>query len=74
MAKRARLLQGITTVGERGQIVIPRDIRTALKLKAGDTMIVLERCGKLIVFPTKHVEEFYRSVLDDMERVRKLKP
>ena len=35
----------ITTIGERGQVVIPKDARAALNLGAGD---------KLIVLPSKH--------------------
>lgn len=35
----------ITTIGERGQVVIPKDARQALGLGAGD---------KLIVLPSKH--------------------
>ena len=35
----------ITTLGERGQVVIPKDARTALNLAAGD---------KLVVLPSKH--------------------
>ncbi len=35
----------ITTIGERGQVVIPKDARQALKLSPGD---------KLVVLPSKH--------------------
>jgi AbrB family looped-hinge helix DNA binding protein len=35
----------ITTIGERGQVVIPKDAREALKLSAGD---------KLVVLPSRH--------------------
>jgi AbrB family looped-hinge helix DNA binding protein len=35
----------ITTIGERGQVVIPKDARQALNLSAGD---------KLVVLPSKH--------------------
>lgn len=35
----------ITTIGERGQIVIPKDARKALNLSAGD---------KLVVLPSRH--------------------
>jgi AbrB family looped-hinge helix DNA binding protein len=32
---------GITTVGERGQIVVPKDAREALHLEAGDKLVVM---------------------------------
>jgi AbrB family looped-hinge helix DNA binding protein len=35
----------ITTMGERGQVVIPKDAREALSLSAGD---------KLVVLPSRH--------------------
>jgi len=35
----------ITTIGERGQVVIPKDARQALQLSAGD---------KLVVLPSRH--------------------
>lgn len=31
----------ITTIGERGQVVIPKEARDALKLSAGDKLVVL---------------------------------
>ncbi len=31
----------ITTIGERGQVVIPKDAREALSLSAGDKLVVL---------------------------------
>lgn len=31
----------ITTIGERGQVVIPKDARQALELSAGDKLVVL---------------------------------
>jgi AbrB family looped-hinge helix DNA binding protein len=35
----------ITTIGERGQVVIPKEARVALSLSAGD---------KLVVLPSRH--------------------
>lgn len=61
------LFLGSATVGERGQIVIPAEARTALGIKAGDRLIVMRdpvhRClsiGKL---------EHMREVLDQYERI-----
>lgn len=31
----------ITTIGERGQVVIPKEARAALNLQAGDKLVVL---------------------------------
>lgn len=32
---------GTTTIGERGQLVVPADARKAMKLKRGDKLLVL---------------------------------
>jgi len=63
-------LQGTTTVGERGQIVIPQNIRTALEIKAGDEMVVLSRDGKVIVLPARALEKFYNSILSQLDDMR----
>jgi AbrB family looped-hinge helix DNA binding protein len=34
-------IYGVATIGERGQIVIPADVRKSLKVKPGDKLIVL---------------------------------
>jgi AbrB family looped-hinge helix DNA binding protein len=63
-------LHGTTTVGERGQIVIPGNIRKALKIKPGDDMTVIARDGKIVVLPTRSLEAFYTSILDKLEGLR----
>lgn len=39
--KKEKHLVGVTTVGEKGQIVIPADIRAALKLGKGTKLMVI---------------------------------
>lgn len=39
--KKDESLVGVTTVGEKGQIVIPADIRTAFKLGKGTKLMVI---------------------------------
>ena len=46
----------VTKLGERGQIVIPLEIRKKLKLKKGDKFIV-STSGKLIVFSHLKLEK-----------------
>jgi len=41
---------GSATVGERGQVVIPKEIRKEMKIKAGDKFFVFSRLHKVIVF------------------------
>ena len=70
MAKKD-LLHGLTTVGERGQIVIPLGIRKALKIKHGDELFVLSRGRKIIIVPAREMEQFYRSILGHMASLRR---
>jgi AbrB family looped-hinge helix DNA binding protein len=39
------------TLSSKNQIVIPRDVRKALGLKAGDKLLVVLRGGHLIILP-----------------------
>jgi AbrB family looped-hinge helix DNA binding protein len=38
-----RIVYGVVTVSEKGQIVIPADLRRDLDIKTGDKLIVLKR-------------------------------
>ncbi len=39
---------GTTTVGERGQVVIPAEVRRELKISPGDKLVVFVRHGSLL--------------------------
>ena len=66
MAKGKRLL-GTAKVGEKGQIVIPKDARRLFDIRPGDTLLLLgdERSGILITRP-ELVDELAERVLDDL--------
>jgi len=44
------LCLGTTTIGERGQIVIPADARKVLKLKSGDKLVSFVHHGQALTF------------------------
>lgn len=57
---------GLVTVGERGQMVIPKDLREMLGIKTGDKMAVIAnrrggRGGFLILFNAKVLREKLKS-------------
>lgn len=59
------LLVGSTVLGERGQAVIPKDIRERLKLNPGSQLMVLhQKHGGIMLFPVEHMRQF----LDGMSR------
>lgn len=41
-------ISGTTTVGERGQVVIPSSIRKSMKIKTGDKFVVFCKHGEFI--------------------------
>ena len=62
---------GSTTVGERGQIVLPANLRKKFKIKAGDKLLVMghdhmggvmlvkaEVLGGILATMDKHIKEF----------------
>ena len=54
------------TVGEKGQIVIPKQARELFDIKPGDTIIILGDQKKGIAIPPKSAfTEFMSRILDD---------
>jgi len=52
-----------TTLGERGQIVIPQDIRQDLQLRKGEKFIIVRTEGKIILEPMKNLKA---NVLEEL--------
>ena len=66
---------GSTTVGERGQVVIPKEIRREMKIGPGDKFFVFSRLNKIIVFLKAEnfdtiINEMTRT-LESLKRVKK---
>ena len=59
---------GTVKVGERGQIIIPKDARDKFNIKPGDTLIVLgdEKYG-LAVTKSDVLQEFAAKIFADKE-------
>jgi AbrB family looped-hinge helix DNA binding protein len=58
---------GSATVGERGQLVIPSELRKALSIKSGDQLMVFAKLDKRVInlMPEKDFSQF-------LERASKL--
>lgn len=54
------------TVGEKGQIVIPKQARDIFNIKPGDTLLILgdENRG-LAIPPQRSMTEFFATIFDD---------
>lgn len=57
---------GSATVGERGQIVLPIDLRKKMKLEAGDKLIVMGAMGDNVATLLK--ADFITQILGKMEK------
>jgi AbrB family looped-hinge helix DNA binding protein len=53
---------GATSLGARGQLVIPKEARKRLKLKEGERFLVIEHMGKIILVP----EDQMRHIIDEV--------
>lgn len=64
-------VHGTVTVGERGQVVIPADIRKSFGIKAGDKLIVMAKQERKMIglIPT---EDFNRLLTQVSEFVSKM--
>ena len=64
---------GITTIGEKGQIVIPAEARTAMKLARGEKLIVMgAHENTLVLMKASRFEEMASRFTKHLVSVRKL--
>ncbi len=60
---------GTVKVGEKGQIVIPKDARDIFNIRPGDSLIILgDEDRGLAIMKSEALEEFARQVLRAPER------
>jgi AbrB family looped-hinge helix DNA binding protein len=59
IAYRGVKMHGSVTVGTKGQIVIPKDVRDMLDIGEGDTLMTMTKYGKFVGFiKAEDMEEF----------------
>lgn len=62
-------LIGSTTVGERGQIVIPKAIRDRLKMKPGTQVMVMQHADSpVMILPIEQMQEMIRLMSERVAR------
>lgn len=63
---------GTVKVGEKGQIVIPKEARTLFNIKPGDTLLILgDETGGIIVSRPEVVNEAANKVFDRLDKTNK---
>ena len=62
---------GVTTVGERGQVVIPVKVREEMGLGKGDQLVVISKGNKFIgLVKESEITGMLRSWLDEIEGLK----
>lgn len=62
---------GTTTLGEKGQIVIPSEAREAMNLKKGDKLLVFGMGGDMITFTKlSKIEKFASHLAGRLDAIR----
>ena len=62
---------GAVTVGERGQIVIPAEIRKAFNIKQGDKLIVFAKPEMIGLVPSEEFNKFLDQAAEMLAKFRK---
>lgn len=75
ICSKQRIVYGIVTVSEKGQIAIPVDARRNLDIKTGDKLIVLKRKDEagLILIKLDEIDKLMFLVQEDEEFFKKFK-
>ena len=70
-----RIVYGVVTVSEKGQIAIPIDTRRDLDIKTGDKLLVLKRRDEagLTLIKLDKMDELMFLIQEDEEFFKKLK-
>ena len=68
LGKAKRHIFGTAKVGEKGQIVIPKDARTLFHIQPGDTLLILgdEQTGIIVTKPDV-IQDAAKKIFDSME-------
>ena len=68
LGKPKRHIFGTAKVGEKGQIVIPKDARTLFHIQPGDTLLILgdEQTGIIVTKPDV-IQDAAKKIFDSME-------
>ena len=60
---------GTVKVGERGQIVIPKEARDIFDIKAGESMVVfgMDKNEKLVILKERVMRDYALKILEDLD-------
>jgi AbrB family looped-hinge helix DNA binding protein len=71
--KNGEQFYGATTVGEKGQVVIPAEAREAMGLKKGDKLLVFGMgCDMVALSKLSKVEQFASHLSNRLDAIREV--
>jgi AbrB family looped-hinge helix DNA binding protein len=64
---------GTTTIGPKGQIVIPAKLRKELAIKTGEQFLVFknEHFHGIVIIKTKEINNLLKSIVDELSILEK---
>ncbi|MFH1397556.1 MAG: AbrB/MazE/SpoVT family DNA-binding domain-containing protein [Candidatus Omnitrophota bacterium] len=62
---------GAVTVGERGQVVIPAQVRKSFKIKSGDKLIVFGKSDIVSLVPAEQFNQFLDNMAEMVAKFKK---
>lgn len=62
---------GAVTVGERGQIVIPAEIRKSFRIESGDKLIIFAKTDMIGIVPAPEFNKFISYAIEMSSRLKK---
>ena len=65
IAEQGKYIFGVVKVGDRGQIVIPKDARELYSIKAGDSLLVLGDSKGMAILKTEIFQDKIDEVLGE---------
>lgn len=64
---------GVTVVGERGQIVIPKEMREQMGLSKGDQIMLMYHNDSVVIIPRDKMEHFINHLATGLKLSPKTK-
>ena len=65
LEKEGKYIFGVCKIGEKGQIVIPKEARKLYNLSAGDTLLMLGDAKGMALIKTEFFSDLAESILKD---------
>lgn len=69
--EKPELILRTVKVGERGQIVIPKDIREHFGIESGETLIITGHKNKITIMKEEILRDMSLQILEELEKSEK---